>query len=373
MMKCSVAGGGARKSAGVSAGTTDIGGKEKFIMGKRWMTAALLIGVVGMLTGCGKSNIAIADLQDSEVEKFVTLPDYKNMDVKVPGKLEITDDYVKSYLHSKIDKVSAMHELTGTVENGDVLNIDYAGTIDGTAFEGGTARAQLLEIGSGSFIEGFEEGLVGANVGETKELALKFPENYRNAEVAGKDCTFAVTINYILSDLTDENVSLVDEGYQSAQAYREDAKTMLTNYVQYQYERELENSIATSLVSECTFEEVPESLVEDYRTSLKTDFEDTAAAEGLTLEEYMQKTYQVSAESVEEEFDALALRCAKEGLAIQAIANAEGLSVSEEEIESAVAGYTAAGNAEEDLDKDMVRVNLLYEKVYDFLMGIYGA
>lgn len=342
-------------------------------MKKRWMAAALLVCVAGMLSGCGKGNITIADLQDREVEKYVTLPDYKNLDVQAPVRQEITDAYVKSYLYTRMDEVSELHQLTGTVENGDVVNIDYAGTIDGTAFEGGTAQAQLLEIGSGSFIEGFEEGLVGANVGETKELALKFPDNYRNAEVAGKDCTFAVTVNYILTDLTDENISLVDGGYQSAQAYKDDAKTMLTEVAQYRYEKELENSIAASLVAACTFEEVPESLVEDYKASLKIDFENTAADAGLTLAEYMERTYRVSAESVEEEFDALALRCAKEGLAIQAIANAEGLSVSEEEIEDTVANYTAAGNAEEDLDRDMVRVNLLYEKVYDLLIGVYGA
>lgn len=337
------------------------------------MAAVLVLGLVGMLAGCGKNDMTISELAEKDVEKYVTLPDYKAMDVSGPAKQEITEAYVKTYLNTRIDMVSQMRELTGTVENGDVVNIDYAGTIDGTAFEGGTAQAQLLEIGSGSFIEGFEEGLIGANVGETKELALKFPDNYRNPEVAGKDCTFAVKINYILSELTDENVGLVDPGYQDAEAYRQDAETMLREYAQYQYERELENAIAASLVAECTFEEVPESLVEDYKESLKTDFESTAAGAGMTLEEYMQETYRVDADSVEEEFDALALRCAKEGLAIQAIANAEGLSVSEAEMEEAVSAYTAMGNAEEDLDRDMVRINLLYEKVYDFLIDIYSA
>lgn len=337
------------------------------------MAAVLVLGMLGTLSGCGKSDITIASLQDREVEKYVTLPDYKNLDINIPAKPEVTDAYVKSYLNTRIDRVSEMHELTGAVENGDVVNIDYAGTIDGTAFEGGTAQAQLLEIGSGSFIEGFEEGLIGANVGETKELALKFPDDYRNADVAGKDCIFAVKINYILSDLTDENISLVDAGYQSAQDYMNDQKTMLTEFVQYQYEKEVENIIAAGLVSACTFEEVPVSLVEDYKTSLKEEYGNTASASGLTLEEYMMNTYQVDADSVEEEFDALALRCAREGIAIQAIANAEGFSVSEEEVENVIAGYTAAGNAEEDLDRDMVRVTLLYQKVYDFLMGIYAG
>lgn len=331
----------------------------------------VLAGVIGMLAGCGGSNVTIADLKDMETEKYVTLPDYKNLEVTKPQKIEITDEYVESYLHNRINAVDAMHELTGTVENGDVVNIDYAGTIDGTAFQGGTAQSQLLEIGSGSFIAGFEEGLVGAKVGETKELDLQFPENYRNTEVAGKECVFAVTINYILAELTDENVSLVDEGYQSAAAYREDAKNMLTEYTQYQYDRELENYIATSLIAGCTYEEVPKSLVEDYRTSLQTEFENSAKDAGVTFEEYMANTYQVAADSLEDEMASIALRCAREGLAIQAIADAEGISVSDEEVDALIADYTASGSAEEDLDKDMLRVNLLYEKVYNLLKDIY--
>ncbi|MBD5552171.1 MAG: trigger factor [Lachnospiraceae bacterium] len=338
-------------------------------MRKRIVAAAMLLC---LLTGCGKSNVTIADLRDMEVEKYVTLPDYKNMEIQRQAKIEITDADVKSYINSKVNAVSELHEPTGTVENGDVVNIDYAGTIDGTAFEGGTAQSQLLEIGSGSFIEGFEEGLVGANVGETKELSLQFPENYRSADVAGKDCVFAVKINYILSELTDENVGLVDPGYQSADAYREDAGIMLRNYAQYQYERTLKSYIATSLIAGCTYEEVPESLVEDYRNSLQTDFENEAAAAGVSLEQYMANTYYISADSIEDGLDAAALRCAKEGLALQAIANAEGISVSDEELDETIAGYTSSDDAEEELDKESVRVSLLYDKVYSFLVEIYG-
>lgn len=330
-----------------------------------------MFAAVAMLAGCGKNNIMIADLKDTEVEKYVTLPDYKNLAVMKPQKVEVTDAYVKSYLHYKINEVSRLHELTGTVENGDVVNIDYAGTIDGTAFQGGTAQGQLLEIGSGSFIDGFEEGLIGAEVGETKELHLRFPDTYQSVELAGKDCVFAVTVNYILSELTDENVNLVDDGYQSAALYREDAEKMLREMTQEQYDRELENAIATSLIAGCTYEEVPVSLVNDYRENLQKEFENAASAVGMTFEEYMTRAYQVAEESIDDEMAAIALRCAKEGLAVQAIADAEGVSVSEEEIDAVMADYTASGAAEEKLDREKVRVNLLYEKVYNVLKDIY--
>ena len=341
-------------------------------MKKKWKAALLLAGVLIMLAGCGKSNITIADLKDTEVEKYVTLPDYKNLEVAKPQKAEITDAYVKSYLHYKINEVSAMRELTGTVEDGDVVNIDYAGTIDGTAFQGGTAQSQLLEIGSGSFIAGFEEGLIGVNVGDTKELNLQFPENYINAEYAGKDCVFAVTVNYILAELTDENVSLVDGGYQSAALYWEDAEKMLKGMAQDQYDRELENNIATQLIAGCTYKEVPQSLVDDYRANLQTEYENEAAAAGMAYEQYMASVYRVTEDRLEEEMAAMALRCAKEGLAIHAIADAEGISVPEEEADAVIADYTAGGASEEDLDRNIIRVNLLYGKVYGVLMDMYG-
>lgn len=340
---------------------------------KKKMTAALLLlCMIGIVTGCGKKDIRITDMKDVEVEKYVTLPDYKSLQVERPAKVEITDAYVKSYINSRIDAVSDLHELTGTVENGDVVNIDYAGTIDGTAFQGGTAQGQLLEIGSGSFIEGFEEGLIGANVGETKQLSLKFPDNYRSADVAGKDCVFAVKINYILSELTDENVNVLDAGYQSAETYREDARNNLIEFTEYQYDRTLRASIVSNLIAGSTYQEIPESLIEDYQSSLRTDFENEAERAGVSLEEYMENTYYTSADSIDEEIRTIAERCAKEGLALQAIADQEGISVSDEEVDAAIAEYTAVvGDTGEELEKENVRVNLLNDKVYEFLVDIY--
>lgn len=332
----------------------------------------MLLCATAIVTGCGKNNITIADLKDVEAEKYVTLPDYKNLQVEQPEKVEITDAYVKSYINNRVNAVSDLHELTGTVENGDVVNIDYAGTIDGTAFQGGTAQGQLLEIGSGSFIDGFEDGLVGANVGETKQLSLKFPDNYRSADVAGKDCIFAVKINYILSELTDENVNLVDPGYQSVETYWEDAKNNLIELTEDQYERTLKTSIASNLIAGSTYQEIPESLIEDYKSSLRTDFENEAESAGMSLEEYMENVYYTSADSIDEEIGTIAEWCAKEGLALQAIADQEGISVPDEEVDAAIAEYTAAvGDAGEELEKENVRVNLLHDKVYTFLADIY--
>lgn len=347
-------------------------------MKKKLAIAILTVLAAGMFTGCGKQELTIADLKNVEVEDYVEIPDYKNLDVPASGKVEITDADVKNYIYGSINAVESMHELTGTVESGDVVNIDYAGTIDGTAFEGGTAQGQLLEIGSGSFIEGFEEGLIGVEVGETKDLSLKFPDNYRNGDVAGKDCIFAVKVNYILTPLSDDNVNLVDEGYTSAAAYEEDTKHYLEEYSNFMYETELMNNIASTLLPACTYKEIPQTLIDDYKEMLRSSLSTSASSAGMTLEQYVMSVYSVGEDGVESKIDEIALDCAEEGLALQAIANKEGISISDEELESTLSAQaTAAGFSSveeylgEDADKEEIRFNILYQKVYDLLLENY--
>ncbi len=347
-------------------------------MRKKLKTAVLTVCVLCTLTGCGKKEITISDMKDLDMEEYVTLPDYKDLDITIPEKEEVTDAFVSSYIQNRMDAVDELHEKVGTVENGDIVNIDYAGTIDGTAFEGGTAQGQLLEIGSGSFIEGFEEGLVGVEVGETKDLYLKFPENYRSADVAGKDCVFAVKVNYILTPLSDENVSLVDSDYSNAEVYREDAREMLIEYMDYQYETKLKNNIATVLLQACTFEEIPQTLIDDYKVKLRNELESAASSSNMSLEQYVMNQYYVAADGIDSLIDSMSQQCAREGLALQAIANQENLGVTDEELDSTLSELASASgfsSAEEylgeDMDKEDIRVNILYDKVYDYLMGLY--
>ncbi len=346
---------------------------------KKIAALCLIAGIMGALAGCGNKEMTAADIRDMKVEEYVTLPDYKALNIYVDEKPEVTDMDVELYIRSRADELEEMHQYSGKVASGDVVNIDYAGTIDGTAFEGGTSQDYLLEIGSGSFIPGFEDGLVGKDVGETVDLSLQFPANYRNAEVAGKECIFAVKINYILVPLSDENVNMLDADYTSVEAYRTDVEKLLVDYVDYQYNTEMKNGVAIELLQGCTFEELPESLVADYRADLKADFEETAAENGLTLEEYMLQAYNVTADRVEESLDSIALQCAQEAVALQAIANQEGIDISDEELDEEIqtateqAGYTTPEELlGEEYDKESIRISLLNNKVYDFLIEENG-
>ena len=165
------------------------------MMKKKIMSLAAVVLTAGMLSACGKDAAYLSEIKASD---YVTLGEYKGIEVTQPEP-EVTDEYVDSYIEYLRSQRAVAVEVTDrtTVQEGDTVNIDYTGYRDGVAFEGGTAQGDSLTIGSGRFIDGFEEGLIGTSVGETVTLELTFPDNYTNAELAGAAVTFDVTVNSI--------------------------------------------------------------------------------------------------------------------------------------------------------------------------------
>ena len=181
--------------------------------------------VLTLFTACGKGSEQTGEnnriLFNINLEKYIKLGEYKNVTV------DTSSDEFEKYYNDVIKNDISENELykkktEGTVAKGDIANIDYVGKKDGVAFEGGTANGYDLEIGSNSFIDGFEEGLVGVKIGETVDLNLKFPEGYQSAELAGKEVVFTVKVNYVKSEegLSPEEY-YKDLGYKSLEEYKE--------------------------------------------------------------------------------------------------------------------------------------------------------
>lgn len=344
-------------------------------MKRKMMAALLAVAMIFCVTGCGSKEVTVENLKDTKVEKYVTLAEYNGMQVTVAAKPEITEQDAKSYLQNQMKDMEEMRSFDGKVKEGSLVNIDYAGSIDGVAFDGGTGQDKMLEIGSGSYINGFEDGLIGVKAGETVTLDLQFPENYFSADLAGKACVFVVTVNYIIKELSDENVGLFDPNYTSAQAYIADTRQMLEDYVIYQYDYSLKNAVAKKLVESCTYKEIPQTLINSFKEDLRADLESAAAANGMSGDDYIMNRYGVKSTEIETTIWSLAEGCAKEGLALQAIANAEDLNVSDEELDKelnayvAQAGYSSVDAYLEEVgSKEKARLNLLYDKVYTFLV-----
>ena len=336
--------------------------------------AILLVTASILMSACGSKTYSINDLPKMKVEKYVILPEYKGLAVTVDPKQEVTDDMVTYYIRSKMNEDQQFHQLTGKVANGDTVDISYVGTIDGKAFDGGTADDQLLVIGSNSYIEGFESGLVGTTVGNTATLNLTFPKDYSNTDLAGKACVFTVTVNYILQPLSDANVNKVDKDYKDAASYQAAIKTLLVNYYNSQYEYNVKSAIASKLLEGCTFKDIPQSLIDSFKAEQTDYLTGLAKNNGTDLNTYMEQQYGIAAADVDTKITEAAENDAKEGIAFQAIANQEKLNVSDADLsaemtsQASAAGYTSVDEMlGTDGDPEDIRVNMMYDKVYNFL------
>ena len=259
------------------------------------------------------------------------------------------------------------------VEEGDIVNIDYEGKIDGVAFDGGTAQGYDLTIGSGTFIDGFEDGLIGAETGETVDVNVTFPENYQGEEVAGKDAVFTVTVNSIsvetLPELTDEFVQGLDVGVNTVEEYRQYAYDLLMEEEQATHDSNAEIAVLEAVMAGSQIQDPPEDMTNRYYNRIIDNMTYYASLYGYDLETFlsMQGT---SEDAIRES----AAQAGQEIIVMQAIADAEGLSVTDEELDAEIetnAGSLGYDDVEEyraSLDVEGYREYMMSEKVLNFLL-----
>ena len=333
------------------------------------LLAALM--AAGVLGGCGEQTDV---LKDMKVEKYVTLGEYKGIPVELEAVAVDEDEEAEFMKELYMSSVTA--QLGGIMDRevilGDTVNIDYSGKKDGVAFDGGTASGALLEIGSGRFIEGFEEGLIGALPGETRDLELTFPEYYDNQELAGQDVVFTVTVNFILpTEYSDEVVKAlgVEDIATVADMQQFVHEYMLAN-AQAAYDNTLESGVLNGFMNNCVFEEIPENILEKYRSNVQASLESESAAYGLDPDTYCSYFYGMDSETFLTNY---AQEAAKQSLAFQAVANAENLNVTDEELQEMLEEYSSLGGYESvedflgELDREEYREYFMFERVLDFL------
>ena len=357
------------------------------------MMAAVI--AAGALTGCGKNakNAEAAYLKDMNLTDYVTLGDYKGISVEVASPV-VTDEEVEQYMQYIGSSMKATVEVTDrAVQEGDTVNIDYSGKrVDtGEVFEGGTAEGYDLTIGSHSFIDGFEDGLIGAEIGETRDLNLTFPENYTE-ELAGVDVIFTVKVNSIKikPDLDDayaaslgiENVATLDE----LKTY---IKDRLLEDKQTDYNNQVNNKILEAVTANCKFKDIPQAALDRFK-GLYTEQADLIASyysanygTNYTTDQVLSMLMSQEGFTGEQEqyLSDKSVELADQFIMLGAIAEAEGITVTDEELnekldtDMANANATAAeGKTVSSLDEykktvdvENVKENLLTNKVIEFL------
>lgn len=351
-------------------------------MKRKICVSAAVLSVSLLLTACGSKEY----LKDIKAEKYVTLGEYKGI-TATADKPEVPESLVENYIAENLlsPKAEKVPVTDRAVQNGDIVNIDFAGYRDGVAFEGGTGTDYDLTIGSGQFIAGFEEGLIGANIGDQRSLNLNFPDYYpRNPDLQGQPVVFEVTINSITEsknpELTDELVKeLYDEGYnvgtcQTTDELKAWVRDTYERAVQTNYESAVETQIASQIMENSTFQEPPEEMVKRFTESIENNVNVRAASLNMTLAQYMQLYEGVDEEGYRALFQEEGLRMTKQYIMYQAIADREGLAPTKEEIaeeKSAMMtlyGYASEEEWKKNLDETAFEEDLMRKKVVAFLM-----
>ena len=257
-------------------------------MKKIFCAILALTMIFGTLTGCSQKKDRILYKNDN-LEKYVDLGEYKGISVDTAS-----DGFVKFYSDIINADVEAnelyVKKTEGTIAEGDTVNIDYVGKKDSVAFNGGTASDYNLTIGSGTFIDGFEDGLIGKQIGSTVDLNLTFPENYSNEDLKGAAVVFTVTINYVKTD----------EPREPEEYYSELDFETYEDYVEYVTERAIKNSLFETFTTRCKIKKYPQDdidyiygiMVKNFEAELKANyqmgFSDYVSYMGQTEEEFKE-------------------------------------------------------------------------------------
>lgn len=338
-------------------------------------------------SGCGSDDAVSKEEAKTETSmedvKEIKLGEYKGLKLAKLSE-EVAETEVEEAINANLKMGAEKEQIKeGKVKEGDTVNIAYEGKKDGVPFDGGTADSYDLTIGSGTFIDGFEDGLIGVSVGETVDLDLTFPEDYGSEELAGKAVVFTVTVNYICGDeilpeLTDAWVKEnTKKDAKTVEEYRAEIKEQLTEELKEKNRVEKENAILTLLVNNTEISEYPEEKVEAYKKQVDENLSSMAGMYGMEKEDFVKNYYQMSMDEYEKKLSELAKDAAAQEMIINEIADKENISCTEEDIKAKKDelikqyGFKDEKEMEEQYGKEKldeeVAKDVLYGKVIDFI------
>lgn len=319
--------------------------KNKFL--KKSVVFCAMVLLSGVLSACGPKNgkgtessgetnsastAATGEaerpyVKDIDLSQYLTVKDYQDFRVGRED-VQVSEDEVNEMVDSVY--INSFPEELGVKDRevviGDTVIIDYEGKKDGVAFEGGTAEKSPLTIGSGNFIDGFEDGLIGVTPGETVDLNLKFPDDYHSEDLAGQEVVFTVTVHYIIpEEKMDEAVQGIIEEVNSVEELRQYVYDYLYEYAAQESTENYEEKVIDAFIDElCEFKEIPQSFLTYYRTTVYNDVLTSALQMGTDANTLIQYYYQMDLDTFLDEYSEIAT---KRDLAMYYVAIKEGLLI----------------------------------------------
>lgn len=290
--------------------------------------AALVLSVcmaAAALTGCGKIS-----------NDNITVTKYKGLEVNKVETAKVTDEDVENSIKSNLEANKTSTDVTDrAAQSGDVVTLDYVGKKDGVEFDGGTASDQKITIGEGGFIPGFEDGIVGHNTGETFDVAVTFPEDYQNTDLAGQPTVFTMTIKGIATEsvpeLNDDFVKKVSNKSKTVEEFKKEVKKNLEDQNKKTAEDTLKQEVLAALAENTTVKKYPSDEVKKITDQLKEQYEQIAQYSGVSLEDLLTQQMGMTEDQFNKKAKEVAKENVKQKLALQLIAKKEKLEPSKEE------------------------------------------
>lgn len=292
----------------------------------------------------------------------VKLGDYKNLEVSVEESKEVSDQDVNDKIERERKNLAELTIKDAAAENGDTVVIDFVGTVDGVEFDGGKGDNFSLELGSGQFIPGFEDQLVGAKAGDDVEVKVTFPADYQAEDLAGKDAVFATKVHEVKSkevpELDDELAKDIDEEVETLDELKAKYRKELEAAKEIAYDDAVEGAAIEKAVENAEIVELPEEMVHDEVHRAMNEFLSNMQRQGISPEMYYQLTG-TTEEDLHKQYEADADKRVRTNLVIEAIAAAEGFDATDEEIEKEITDLAAEYNMPADQVRSLLLADML--------------
>ncbi|AZQ42268.1 MULTISPECIES: trigger factor [Streptococcus] len=305
----------------------------------------------------------------------VKLGEYKNLEVSVDVSKEVSDADVDAKIERERNNLAELVLKEDKAANGDTVVIDFVGTVDGVEFDGGKGDNFSLELGSGQFIPGFEDQLVGHAAGETVEVNVTFPEDYQATDLAGKDAKFVTTIHEVkekeVPELDDELAKDIDEDVETLDELKEKYRKELAKSKEIAFDDAVESAALDLAVENAEIVELPEEMVHEEVHRSVNEFLGNMQRQGISPDMYFQITG-TTQEDLHKQHEADAEKRTKTNLVIEAVAKAEGFEASDEDIEAEIASLAADYNMEVErvrqlLSADMLKHDIVIKKAVELI------
>lgn len=305
----------------------------------------------------------------------VKLGDYKNLEISVEESKEVTDAEVDEKIERERNNLAELVLKEDAAVEGDTVVIDFVGSVDGVEFDGGKGDNFSLELGSGQFIPGFEDQLVGKKAGETVKVNVTFPEDYQSADLAGKDATFVTTIHEVkakeVPELDDELAKDIDEEVETLAELKDKYRKELEATKETAYNDAVEAAAIDLAVANAEIVELPEEMIHDEVQRAMQEFMGNMQRQGISSEMYFQLTG-TTEEDLRKQYEADADKRVKTNLVIEAVAKAEGFEATDEEIEKEISDLATEYKMEAEqvrslLSPDMLKHDIAMKKAVNVI------